>query len=74
MEDTARDEAAGRTSTPRFVLAAVVVGVVVAAFAALAFGDSPVRAALEGVAVVVVLLAFGGAERWTRGRTRRTPR
>ncbi|GAB3469456.1 hypothetical protein AB1207_07585 [Kineococcus endophyticus] len=65
---------APRTSTPRFVVASVVGGLAVAMLAALAFGDSPVRAALEGVAVVVVLLALGGAERWTRGRTRGTSR
>ena len=63
---------APRTSTPRFVVAAVAGGVLVALLAALAFGDSPLRAVLEGLAVVVVLLALGGAERWTR--TRRPPR
>lgn len=60
---------APRTATPRFVVASVVGGLAVVLLAALAVGDSPVRAALEGVAVVVVLLALGGAERWTRRRT-----
>ncbi|MEZ0165427.1 hypothetical protein AB2L27_11715 [Kineococcus sp. LSe6-4] len=65
---------APRTSTPRFVLACAGAGLAVALLAALAFGDSPVRAGLEGLAAVVVLLALGGAERWTRRRTgERTP-